>query len=220
MRLLVATLGFLLGVAAGIALLLANPLAWKSGLPPLATDGQPARAWRWEQFRGLERGPADLLGLRPAAVPADPALAHLRVGIVVLPAGGGVPAALAVKASVLSDANSLWRARLGTNDYWNIFWPGEGSAFATGYSNYWLLLRDGLIDVLRSRDGPARPDPYAVSARSPDGGLPRVTGASGRYAGFTGDLREFLYPAAPGSPREGRDWAIVLKVAPAPVASP
>jgi hypothetical protein len=44
-----------------------------------------------------------------------------------------------------------------------------------------------------------------------------VTGASGSYAGFTGEIRELLYLAPPNSERADRDWAIAIKANPPPV---
>ena len=45
-RALVGMLGLVLGILAGAALLLANPLAWLRGLPPLPADLAPAKAYR------------------------------------------------------------------------------------------------------------------------------------------------------------------------------
>ena len=95
---------------------------------------------------------------------AAPALANLRIGIIVLPAGDGRPAALAVKVSTLTEQNSLWRAQLGTLDYWNIFWPGEGSVFASGYSNYWPLMQDGFLAMFPGGGEASEPGLSAIHA--------------------------------------------------------
>lgn len=218
MRVLVAILGLALGILAGAALLLLNPLSWFGGLPPLPTDLAPARAYRWENFRGMESTVAELLGVaRPKRDVAlqDPALRHVRVGIVVLPAGNGAPAALAIKVAMLDDANSLWRAQLGTDDYWNIFWPGEGSVFANAYSNYWALARDAFFASVAGSE--LMEESYPVTAPPPLRDPAGVTGASGRYAGFTGETRELLYPAPPNSDRVDPDWALAVKANPPPV---
>lgn len=218
MRVVVGVLGLLLGLLVGAILLLANPLAWLRGLPPLPADLAPAKLYRWDEYRGIEGGVADLLGVRrrtPGKALMDPALAHLRMGIVVLPAGQGMPAALAVKVSAVAGENSLWRAQLGTHDYWSIFWPGEGSVFASSYSNYWSVARDAFFAGLRGSDREAMAAVYPVSAPSPAGDDAGVTGASGRYAGFTGEIRELLYPA-----KNGPDWAIAIKANPPPVTNP
>ncbi|MBL8199428.1 MAG: hypothetical protein JNK40_00525 [Chromatiales bacterium] len=221
-RALVVALGLVLGVLTGAGLMLANPLAWLSGLPPLPGDLAPAKAYRWDNYRGIDGGVADLLGIaRPdrAIALMDPALLHVRIGIVVLPAGEGTPAALAVKVSATDDANSLWRAQLGTDDYWSIFWPGEGSVFANAYSNYWAVARDAFFAGIAG--GEVMAPSYAVTAPEPLGDPAGVTGASGRYAGFTGEIRELLYPAAahsgPDLPDPGR--AIAIKVNPPPVGT-
>jgi hypothetical protein len=185
------------------------------GLPPLSAELAPSRAYRWDDYRGVSLGAADFLGVGrrdPDVALASPALSLVRIGIVVLPAGNGLPAALAVKVSAVAEENSLWRAQLGSHDYWTIFWPGEGSVFATGYSNYWRVLRDASF---ASVGGPAlSADGYAVSAPSMLPGSEGVTGAAGRYAGFTGEIRERLYPSDSG---RNTDWALALKANPPPV---
>jgi hypothetical protein len=222
-RALVGVLGLVLGIIVGACLVLANPLAWfGSGLPPLSAEIAPARAYRWEDYRGIEAGAADLLGVgrqdRDIAL-IDPALRHLRVGIVVLPAGEGAPAALAVKVSSIAEENSLWRAQLGTHDYWNIFWLGEGSVFAGGYSNFWDVIRDTLFAAARDGDQESMATAYPVSALSPLGNSTGVTGAAGRYARFTGELRERVFVAPPAARTKDRDWEISLKVNPPPVTT-
>ena len=215
MRMLIAILGLVLGVLVGFGLVLVNPVAYLRGLPPLPSDLAPAKAYRWDDYRGIEAGVADLLGIgrgASAVVLKDPALAHVRIGIVVLPAGEGMSAALAVKVSAIADDNSLWRARLGTLDYWNIFWPGEGSIFATGYNNLWLMTRDSFWATLRGGGPEMLAAEYPVSAPPPPGHATGVSGAAGRYAGFTGEIREVLYPA-----EHGPDWTIAIKVNPPPV---
>jgi hypothetical protein len=220
-RALIALLGLVLGVLAGAALVLGNPLAWFRGLPPLPADLAPYKTYRWDDYRGVEVGLADLLGVgernREVAL-MDPALAHVRIGIVVMPAGEGTPAALAVKVSTLDDDSSLWRAQLGTRDYWSIVWPGEGSVFANAYSNYWALARDTFFAALAGGARELMSPSYAVTAPSPPGDPAGVTGASGRYAGFTGEIREQLYLAPPGAEQPGPDWAVAIKANPPPAA--
>ncbi|MEQ1803264.1 MAG: hypothetical protein ABL989_15145 [Gammaproteobacteria bacterium] len=223
MRALVVVLGLVLGVLAGAGLILVNPLAWLSGLPPLPADLAPAKAYSWNDYRGIEGGVGDLLGVarrnRDVAL-MDPTLPHVRIGIVVLPAGEGAPAALAVKVSAVAEENSLWRARLGTDDYWNIFWPGEGSVFANAYSNYWAVARDAFFATLVGGNREQMAPSYPVTAPPPLGEPAGVTGASGRYAGFTGEIREQLYLASPRATRPDPDWAIAIKANPPPVAVP
>jgi len=221
-RALVGVLGLLLGILAGTALLLLNPVASFRGLPPLPAELAPATAYRWDEYRGIGGGVGDLLGLaRPDRATAlmDPALPHVRIGIVVLPAGAGQPAALAVKVSALAEENSVWRAQLGTHDYWNIFWPGEGSLFASSYSNYWSVARDAFFAALVGGEPEPTEPAYAVTAPPPRGGTAGVIGASGRYAGFTGEIREQMYRPAPGADRPEPDWAIAIKANPPPVAA-
>lgn len=222
MRALVVILGLALGILTGASLLLANPLSWLSGLAPLPAGLAPAKTYRWDNYRGIRGGAADLLGVaRPDREVAlmDPALAHVRIGIVVFPAGEGTPAALAVKVSAIAESNSLWRAQLGTNDYWNIFWPGEGSVFAHAYSNYWTIVRDAFFAGIFGGNPEMMAPSYAVTAPPPAGASAGVTGAAGRYAGFTGEIREILYPAPADSDRSDPDWAIAVKANPPPVTT-
>lgn len=215
MRWLIGILGLVLGVIAGTALLLFNPLTVRGPLAPVQANLVPAKSYRIDEYRGMSPGLGSLLrgGARSGEhALAAPALANLRIGIVVLPAGDGRPAALAVKVSTLAEQNSLWRARLGTLDDWNIFWPGEGSVFATGYSSYWPLMQEGFLAMVPG--GEAEPA-YALSAQPPSGQLTGVSGAAGRYAGFIGEIRESLLPATSGEP----GWLLSLKASPPPLGN-
>ncbi|MEZ5563079.1 MAG: hypothetical protein R3F27_09025 [Gammaproteobacteria bacterium] len=217
MRWLIGILGLVLGLLAGTAIVLFNPLAAGSQQGPVQANLVPDKAYRMDDYRGMDPGLGSLLrgaGRSGEKALAAPALAKLRIGIVVLPAGNGRPAALAVKVSTLSEKNSLWRAQLGTLDYWNIFWPGEGSVFASGYSNYWPLLQDGFLDMLPGTDAAADPV-VPLSAQPPAGELAGVNGAAGRYAGFIGEIRESLLVAASGEP----GWQLSLKASPPPLGS-
>lgn len=222
MRALVGLLGFALGILLGVMLLVFNPLASVHGLRPLPGDVAPVKAYRWEDYRGMEIGVGSLLGLgrgdRGVAL-MDPALRGVRMGIIVLPAGEGASAALAVKVSTIADENSLWRAQVGTNDYWNIFWPGEGSVFAGGYSNFWGVMRDDLLAAARGSDKASAVTGRLVSAPSPSGSSTGVAGASGRYAGFTGEIRELRYPADGNLKKSEAGWGIAIKANPPPVTT-
>lgn len=221
MRVLVGLLGLTFGLLVGAIAVIFNPLAVAGGLRPLPADVAPVKVYEWN-YRGMKIDSASLLGLgRPAPGVAllDPALRGVRIGIIVLPAGEGSSAALAVKVSTIADDNALWRGRVGTNDYWNIFWPGEGSVFASGYSNYWGELRDHFLAVVRGSDESSPASGRLVSAVSPSGSSTGVAGASGRYAGFTGEIRELRYPAEGGSGKSEAGWGIALKASPPPVTT-
>ncbi len=222
MRTLVGLLGFALGMLLGCLLLVFNPLASARGLRPLPGDVAPVKAYRWEGYRGMEISVASLLGLgrgdRGVAL-MDPALRGVRMGIIVLPAGEGASAALAVKVSTIADENSLWRAQVATNDYWNIFWPGEGSVFASGYSNFWGVLRDDFLAAALGSDEAPEVTGRLVSALAPSGTSTGVAGASGRYAGFTGEIRELRYPGEGDAKKSEPGWGIAIKVNPPPVTT-
>ena len=146
---------------------------------------------------------ADLLGVgrrnRDVAL-MDPALSHVRIGIVVLPAGEGTPAALAVKVSAIAEENSLWRAQLGTARLLEHLLARRRQRLcqrATAITGQWRGMRSSPAPSAVTGSSWRRPTP--VTAPPPLGDPAGVTGASGRYAGFTGEIRELLYPAPPGS---------------------
>jgi hypothetical protein len=91
--------------------------------------------------------------------------------------------------------------------------------FANARSNYWAVARDAFFAQLVGGDRELMAPSYAVTAPAPPGNPAGVTGASGRYAGFTGEIREQLYLAPPGSDRPEPDWAIAIKANPPPVAT-
>jgi hypothetical protein len=216
MRWLIAVSGLVLGILAGAALLLFNPLTVRGPLAAVQANLVPEKSYRMDDYRGMS---PDLNSLFRGGARLDehalaaPALANLRIGIIVLPAGDGRPAALAVKVSTLAEQNSLWRAQLGTLDYWNIFWPGEGSVYASGYSNYWPLLQDRFLAIFGGGNEDA--EAYALSTLPPAGQLTGVSGAAGRYAGFIGEIRESLLPAVSAEP----GWQLSLKASPPPLGS-
>lgn len=226
MRVLSVFLGLLLGLVAGVVLVAWNPLAWSRGLAALPADVAPRHAYSGDNFRGMAGDLADLLGTglkrgrQESGAGGGPlrgaTLAGVRIGIVRLPSGGGGPAALAVKVSVIDASNALWRAQLGTDDYWNIFWPGEGSVFAAGYSNAWPIVRDRLLS-LAGLDG--RLQEYALSAPPPAGAWTGVIGASGRYAGDVGEIREWQTAVANQATGLQLDRAMAIKVVPPPVVT-
>lgn len=216
MKILVAVLGLVLGIAAGFGIALANPMALFGGLGPMNAPRPLTRTYHLDEARGAPVGVAALLGLaRPGAAGfRDPANRNVRMGVVVLPAGDGMPAALAVRTSVVAEDNSLWQARLGVTDYFNIGWPGTGSVFAIGYGNYWKFARDQVWSVARGGKGLAAS--YPVSALPPPGQARGVIGASGRYAGAGGDLRQVLAPRPDATP----EWTLTLALRPLPAATP
>jgi hypothetical protein len=188
---LAAVAGLLLGLVAGFALVLANPLVSVGVLDGVADGAGITRRYTMPDVAGLQVGLGPLLGWGRGneAGLADPATQGVRIGIAVLPASGTEPAALAVKVSVLSPQNSLWRARLGVLDYWSIAWPGEGSiALVSGQG------RAGLAPA------------YAVSALPPVDDDAGLFGSSGRYAGLRGSIRETLEPRLDGPPA----WELTL----------
>lgn len=226
MRFLGAILGLLSGVVAGVVLVAWNPLTWSRNLSPLDSDAAPRRAYSDDNFRGIDGSIDDLLGLGQKKEPKDSrsgrgplpgtTLSGVRIGIVRLPSGAGSPAALAVKVSTIDAGNSLWLGQLGTDDYWNVFWPGEGSVFAAGYGNSWSIIRNRLlafVGIPPADRGSA--NDQALSAPPPAGMWTGVIGASGRYTGYVGEIREWQAGVAGDQQR-----SVAIKVVPPPVVSP
>lgn len=208
MRILLSVVAFVAGLVAGVLLVFANPLVRVGEQEALALS-TVAKRYTAPDTRGFDIGLTSFLGTGagPRAL-EDPANRHVRVSIVVLPAGDGFPAALAVKASVLSPQNSLWRARLGTLDAWNIWWPGEGSVMVSGYTNYWAVLRDLIWSTVRGRSDRGLAEAYDLSALPPAGHWTGVMGTGGRFAGQPGDLRERLLPRPGDQPA----WELDLRL--------
>jgi hypothetical protein len=95
-------------------------------------------------------------------------------------------------------------------DYWSVFWPGEGSAFAAGYSNTGKSSAQHLLGNRRS--GPATDDDgyrYLRRRRSEFEGVPAPPGVAGVY-------RE-IGSACIVRLRREYDWALALKANPPPV---
>jgi hypothetical protein len=203
---MMALLGFVLGLVVGVAALLLNPLGSVGVLPALESPSATVKRFAAPAGRGMALdGAAFLLGSSAAPL-ADAANSRSRVAVMVLPAGDGSAAVLAVKVAVVSPQNSLWRARLGTLDSWVLFHPGEGSAFIAAYSNYWSVLRDRWLSGLDS--GAAAEARYPLSALPPRGETVGVTGGSGAFAGMTGESREAYLPGVDGGAEAELQWSL------------
>lgn len=178
-------------------------------MPPVAGAG-PGFTGRYTMTdaAGLSLGVARFLGLGWGNddLLADEGTRGIRIGIAVLPAADGKPPGLAVKASLLSPQNSIWRARLGLLDYWSIAWPGEGSLFATGYTNFWSLHRDLVVAVATGQGRAGLAAEYPVSALPPAVDDEGIHGSSGRHARARGSIREILEPRLDGPPA----WVLTL----------
>jgi hypothetical protein len=208
MKIVLPVLSFVAGLVAGVLLVFANPLVQVGELDELALS-TVAKRYTALDTRGFDIGLTTFLSTSsgPRAL-EDPANRHVRIGMMVLPAGDGFPAALAVKVSVLSPQNSLWRARLGTLDTWNIWWPGEGSVMASGYTNYWAVLRDLVWSTVRGRSDRGLAEAYNLSALPPRGYWTGVLGTGGNFTGQPGDFRERLLPRPGDQPA----WELDLRL--------
>jgi len=205
-RLLVAVSGLVAGLAAGMVMLLFNPLALPARSPNEAADLLIVKQYAYPVYRGLDFSAGAFLGRSPEhgrnTVFQEPAIRNIRASIMVLPADNRSGAALGVKLSSLSADNSVLGGRLAADSYWSIIWPGQGSYFLVGHENYWKLLRDRLLGIV----DPAVPD-YAVSVPPAF-----IAGVSGRFSGVSGTYDETLRPAA-GPPAA---WSGVVRIRPVP----
>ncbi len=211
MRPVPVVLGLLCGALTGVAAVLVNP-AWLLDRPAPLSSGE-LRIINYElgQTRGLSAGVSSLLGAgRVGGALDDAGIRNTRVALIELPAGPGHPAAIAVKFSMVSADNALWRARLGMRDYWSILWLGEGGLFVVGQSNYWLVLRDSVLSFVRGEGQRGLAPRYRLSAGSAADGGSRLIGVSGAWSRVTGEVRESLLPNASQLP----GWELELGSAP------
>jgi hypothetical protein len=197
MRFAVGIIGLLCGVALGAALLLLNPVTLlQPSLPPLAGSVQ-SLTWENGRAHGMAMTARAVLGIdmgdAATSAFADPGIRYARVEVAALSGEVGMGPALAVRFSAIARQNSLLRARFGMTTYTNIIWPGSGSLFLAGSENLWAPVRDRLWLAARGRGLPPGaqyrlpPVPGATVGQT-------ITGASGRYAGASGEYRESLEP--------------------------
>jgi hypothetical protein len=209
MRWLIGILGLVLGIVAGVALLLFNPLMVRGPLASLKANLVPDKSYRMDDYRGMSPDLNSLLrggaGSGENAL-AAPALANLRIAIIVLPAGDGRPAALAVKVSTVAEQTHCGAQPVRSiTEY---FPPGEGSVFS-------LYRATGAGQV----PGDASWLMHAKSARlSPHRHLRPADWC--QRCGWSlcrlhGEIREGLLPATASEP----GWQLSLKASPPPLRS-
>lgn len=196
-KLVVATVGLLIGIFLGAALLMLNPVILTQP-GPVGLEGA-VRSLEWgsgDGFRGFELTPSGLLGLdagRDSRAFAEPGIRFARVEVVGLSGEGGSLAALGVRLSWIARPNSLLQARLGVATAWNIVWPEKGTMFLAGSENFWSPLRDGLWSAVRGRGFQPRPKGYVLPP-VPGMGSSKLMGGSGEFAGAHGAFRERFTP--------------------------
>lgn len=215
MRTAIGIVGFLLGIALALLVLLLNPVLLTQPRPVLPAGAVSVLGWEAPAAAGMPLTPMALLGMHePPERFAEPGIRHARVEVAAIAGENGAPPALLVRLSGLSRQNSLLGARLATVTQTSIIWPGRGSLFLAGSENLWVPLRAGFWSALRGRGFRPAADSYvlpplaAVAASAPP-----VIGATGAYASAQGSYRETLVPdgARPGDLAAKRSVEITIR---------
>lgn len=191
---LAALLGFLVGIAAGILLLLYNPLSPPPESNLIRSGGSEAYRYTPSEVRGMDLSAKGLMnGERLGLVEHDfssPGISHSIAAVLVLRDANGDYAALATKLAAFSADSSVLRGDVGINSYWNIFWPNRGSVFLAGYENRWPMIRDRFVAAIRGDvPGPGSQE-YILTAKSDRHEAARAFGGSGRYRDTKGTFQE------------------------------
>src|SRR5690606_17054919 len=129
----------------------ANSLFLMNGVQPLGHGDLLRMCYHAGSSACIKSAILYMLGFGPASL-LDPANRYVRIRAQLLAVEGASLPVLAVRVSTVADQNSFWRAHLGMLDYWLLSRPGEGSLFATGYSNFWAVARDLAWSTLRGRN--------------------------------------------------------------------
>ncbi|HSG65256.1 MAG TPA: hypothetical protein VLD39_09645 [Gammaproteobacteria bacterium] len=184
--------GFVVGVAAALALLYVNPMTRSSGVLPEQGDTVLSYASPVTDALAFTHGGLSRLPTKPHGVPElwESTIAKSALGVLILRGSDGVPAAIASRVSYPSEDSELLQRGAILNDEWLISMPGQGSLYITAQSNWWPLLAEALIPVWyldRSWQGPTVYEPTAGPA---SGRQAIVVGASGTLAGRSGTAVE------------------------------
>jgi hypothetical protein len=193
---LVATTGFLGGIAIAVMLLLHSPFS-----PSLLAlrAGPGTLQWQTLEFAGNPFTPAGLLGLPAGAaiVPIGASQVELaNASVMLLFDAAGQPVALATRLASRRKGGNLLMGNIGIDTYTNVFWPNRGSVLMHGHEDRTPLLRAGALG-----NSPVTPDQaFVVSAMAPTGLVKGVVGGSGAFAATTGRFSETLWqsPQQPG----------------------
>lgn len=197
MRILVAVIGLVAGMLAGVLLLLMNPLMMLDRPSELDEDDILMKSFGAPIHRGMNVALWSMLGLAdddPDAVLASAAIRYARIDVAVLDSDEAGSGALAVKLSAYSEQNELLRGRLGMSSCWNIIWPGRGSVFLVGQENYWPMLSEAALSALQGDDSVLDADQYLLTTRWSLSDYQGAIGASGIYEESAGQFREFALP--------------------------
>lgn len=197
MRILVALIGLVGGLLAGLLLLLMNPLVALDRPTELDEDGILMTSFSAPIHRGMDEALWSMLGLAdddPDTALASPAIRNSRIDVAVLDSDDVGSAGLAVKLSAYSEQSDLLRGRLGMSSCWNIIWPGRGSIFLVGQENRWPMLSEAVLSALQGDDSRVDADQYLLTTQWSTSDYQGVIGASGTYEDSSGQFREFALP--------------------------
>lgn len=209
MRVLVLIAGLVAGLLAGLWLVFANPLVLAGRLPPAAGEASEQLRFHPGVTIPLEGTVSSLLGLGGRGMlDSAPANRHVQGAAVIVDGNPGELPAAVVRVSVAASQNALWKARLGTLDYWLVHRPGAGSWFAAGYSNYFDVAGDLAWGTIRGRGRAGLASGYELGALPPASHGAGLFGVSGIYRGAGGDVRGRVSPEAAG----GSEWLLGVRL--------
>ena len=192
MNRLLGITGFICGIAAGLLMLLNNPLSRADY--PVAADSE-AYAWRSLEFFGVAFTPAELLGLSDGSLNRSLGAKEVRLtsaSIILLQDEAGQPAALATRLTSINKSSDAYAENLGVDTYTNIFWANAGSILMHGYEDRWPLMRDHYAAGLSSSGDVPGDGEFQVSAERPDKEPTGIVGGSGLFSAIGGRYSETI----------------------------
>ncbi|MEM1263223.1 MAG: hypothetical protein AAGH76_12560 [Pseudomonadota bacterium] len=195
-------IGFLIGLAAGLALVVAavwyNPLDRGAIDVPIDSNERtlhlqydsPLHGSIFYTNSGVEGLPRNPVTEKPLPFRAQ-RFAH--VGVFVLSNRRGEPVGVGVKHLALAESTRLLPAIAPVNSVWQVVVPGAGSFFVESEENYWPFLHDVLLPAVSADDGRWRGRFEGDTTIGPKGTLEAVmTGATGLFRDRTGVAKERL----------------------------
>jgi hypothetical protein len=192
MKRLVGIIGFLCGIAAGIFVLLNNPLS-----PPAYSAAAESDTYQWKalEFFGISFTPAELLHISSGS--SNRSLGAKEVGlasasIILLHDSAGQPVALATRLTAMNKSPDIYAENVGVDTYTNIFWANAGSVLMHGYENRWPLIRNDLVTLMNDSVQDSDGLEYPVSGVRPDEAPTGIVGGSGLFSAVGGYYSETI----------------------------
>ncbi|MGI9309561.1 MAG: hypothetical protein ACR2P6_09875 [Gammaproteobacteria bacterium] len=194
MRKLAVIGGLLLGLVSGLAIVVFTPMRSETPIP-LETAGDTI----YYNFvaidvQGKKIDAPVLFGLDRFFTRSDgfteEGIEHASAAVMALRDESGRPAAIATRMSYVRTTDSLLTESLGTEVYWNIFWPNEGSVFLIGYESYWSLIKELLLSRLPEFAKFGFSSASALSVVPEGADSPGVFGSTGSNKNLSGQFIE------------------------------